>query len=336
MTFEKQILVVFSVLCMTIILFLLYRKRKSSEYQFIALQMLLTSVIWLTIALAFLGSKYFSYVDLVDRVDRERSTENIPKKCKFTESEFDIIEELFRAKKNLIGYSAFIEESALSFDPEDFSFEESFLENDILKFENKEYSLEYWKEVDSIVNSIYTGNNPYYLERSNSYFPITIVPSSDDSKNAFVSQNDIVFHNLEDYEYKSKIKYIQRKIRNFDRSASSITELWETNRGYIYAVVSKSKYNLVAKMIDDLIVIYDRIIQEPNYREFYQAHNIYIDSVGSQHTYNNIVFLSYPTYEFVDSFDSYWGFGFWDRRFTEKNDQAVYKILKEIQKHYND
>ncbi len=212
------------------------------------------------------------------------------------------------------------------------------LEEEIIaKFQAKEYNLEYWKEINTILNSIYTGQNPYDIKENTPYYPITIVPAKHEINNQFEWQEDIEFNKSEDIEYKGKILYLQRKIKNFDRSSESILELWKNNKMFIYTIISKSTYDSMSKMVDDLITIYDRIIQEPNYREFYAEHNIFIDENENQGIdYDNEVFLSFPTKEFVDSFDDYWGFGFWDRRIEEDNDKVVYQILKEIQAHYKD
>ena len=129
----------------------------------------------------------------------------------------------------------------------------------------------------------------------------------------------------------NKLTYVQRKIKTFDRSSERIEGLWSKNKVFIYTILTKAKYNKIAKTVDNLITVHNRIIQEQNYKEFYTNHNLYTND-----DYYDEVFLSYPSKEIVDSFNNNWLFGFWDRRFEENNDQTVYKILKEIQAHYKD
>ncbi len=337
MTFALQILILSSIFCVLIITLLLIQKRGYLKHKIFTFLILFSSILFLIASSAFF---YYEYSGFQSLKNRHKKPSNINQKLveyKFNNLEIDVLEEFSKAKNILVGYENFLEESARNYNPDDFSYDNLLKEEMISKFQKKEYSLEYWQEVDTILNSIYKGENPYGIERSEPYYPIVIVPSVSGFYNAFQSQEDREFSKSEDIEYKSKIIYLQRKIKSFDRSSKSIVELWKKNKMFIYTIMSKSTYNSISKMFNDLISIYDRIIQEPNYIEFYKKHNIYADTdTDYKYEYDNEVFLSFPTKEFVESYTNYWGFGFWDRRIEEENEKVVYEILKEIQTHYKD
>jgi len=334
MTLALRILIASSIFCVVIITILLLQKKGFLKHLFFTVSMLVFSMLFLVCASAFFRYEYSGYQGLYKWDERPSKINQKLNDYKFNNLEIDVLEEFSNSKNTLIGYGKFLEESAQTYNPEEHPYNSLLIEYFISNFEKNEYNLEYWQEVDTIINSIYTGENPYYnIKNTDPYYPITIVPSYYELNNAFQSQNTYQeFSKIEDIEYQGKVLYLQRKIKNFDRSSESIEELWKRNKVFIYTIISKSTYSSISKMVDDLITIYDRIIQEPNYKEFYLKHNIYTDTEYHD-SYDNEVFLSFPTKEFVQYHRS-WGFGFWDRRIEEENDKTVYKILKEIQAHY--
>lgn len=322
MTFALQVLIASSVFCVVIITIFLLQKRDYLKHKFFTILMLCSSLLFLIASSAYF---YYEYPAYLERKKRYGKTSNINQKLddyRFNNAEIDLLGEFSQAKNTLIGYEKFLEESAQAYNPDDFSYENLLKEKLISQFENKEYNLEYWNDVEYIVAGFYENTKLYNWDR----FPIAIIPSDKYEEVEF--QNDAENEHIEFY---SKLTYVQRKIKTFDRSSERIEGLWSKNKVFIYTILTKAKYNKIAKTVDNLITVHNRIIQEQNYKEFYTNHNLYTND-----DYYDEVFLSYPSKEIVDSFNNNWLFGFWDRRFEENNDQTVYKILKEIQAHYKD
>ncbi len=332
MTLSLQVLIASGIFCVIIISLLLIQKKGYLKHKIFTILILFSSMLFLVAASAFFYYEYSGYRDLkkrvekISKVNRQKQFES-----QFSDAEVNVLEELSEAKNELIGYDRFLEESARNYNPDDFSYANLLKETIILQLERKEYGLDYWNDIEQTVDSAYENNRLYRWER----FPIAMIPGGpfthdyDEGKFFEETPNEVL-------EHYSKLAYIQRKIKAFDRSSEGIEDLWSANKVFIYAILTKAKYNKISKTINDLIAVYDTVVQEPNYKEFYAVHNLFEETNAYNAVTYNEVFLSFPSKAIVASYANNWLFSFWDRRFEENNDQTVYQILKEIQSHYED
>lgn len=147
------------------------------------------------------------------------------------------------------------------------------------------------------------------------------IPSEDD----YVNENIEGENDVDIIEYVSNTEYWQREVLEINRSSENIETLWNDNKVFFYTFTSKSKYEKLCKkkVISDLIEVNSEITKEPNYKEFYKKYNV-----------SDSIFHTFPSKQYVKKYKYSWPFSFWDRRFTEKNDEVILKILKEIKNHY--
>lgn len=322
MTLALQVLITSSIFSVIIITLLLVQKRGYLKYKIFTVLMLFSSMLFLIASSAFFHYEFSGYQGLIKRYGKTTNTNKKLDEYRFNDLEIDVIEEFSQAKNTLIGYCKFLEESAQTYNPDDFSYENLLKEKYISQLESKENSLEYWEDIEHTIKDAY-GNVTFY---SWNKFPIGIIPS-DEYQEVEIEKGTEDKH----IEFFSKLSYIERKIKTIDRSSESIKNLWSSNKVFIYTILTKAKYNKIAKTVNDLIAVHEIISQEPYYKEFYANHNLWTDE-----GYYNDEFLNFPSNEIVSSYDNNWLFSFWDRRFAETNDKVVLKILKEIQTHYKD
>jgi hypothetical protein len=264
---------------------------------------------------------YNEYVAYHKRVERYvgnsvKNTSNTAS-FNFNKDEINILES-FREQRNvLLGYEVFLKESAINYDPSSFSYANLLKEKFITQLENTKYSQAYWKTLfDSFFNDFSSGEKVPL----DTYSAIMRIPSK------YIEEDMEGEEDIEIIENISNKEYWQREVIELDRSEENIETIWNKNKVFFYTLTSKSKYEkLFKKVISDLIEVNSKITQEPNYREFYKRYNV-----------TDSVFHTFPSIQYVRKYQYSWPFSFWDRRFTEKNDEAVLKILKEIKNHYED
>lgn len=229
----------------------------------------------------------------------------------------DIISlENFREQRNiLLGYEAFLNESAINYDPSSFSYANLLKEKFITQLENSKYSQTYWNTLfDSFFNDFSSGKKTPL----DSYSAIFRIPIE------YVNENLEDEDDIQVIENSSNKEYWQNEIYDLYRSSENIETIWNDNKVFFYTIITKSKYErLFKKVISDLIEVNSKISQEPNYKEFYKKYNV-----------SDSIFHTFPSAQYVKKHKYSWPFSFWDRRFAEKNDEVILKILKEIKNHY--
>ena len=229
----------------------------------------------------------------------------------------DIISlENFREQRNiLLGYEAFLNESAINYDPSSFSYANLLKEKFITQLENSKYSQTYWNTLfDSFFNDFSSGKKTPL----DSYSAIFRIPIE------YVNENLEDEDDIQVIENISNKEYWQNEIYDLYRSSENIETIWNDNKVFFYTIITKSKYDrLFKKVISDLIEVNSKISQEPNYKEFYKKYNV-----------SDSIFHTFPSAQYVKKYKYSWPFSFWDRRFAEKNDEVILKILKEIKNNY--
>ena len=265
----------------------------------------------------FLYSEYVAYQKRVERYvtkdDSEDSsnTKSIP----FTQDEIYTLES-FREQRNvLFGFEGFLNESALNYDPSSFSYANVLKEKFKTQLENSRYTQTYWNTLfESFFNDFSSGQK----KPLDSYDAIMRIPSKYFNENIEGEDDITIIENI------SNTEHWQNEMYDLDRSSEIIETIWNENKVFFYTIVSKSKYEKRFKnVISDLMQVHSTITQEPNYKEFYKKYNV-----------SDSIFHTFPSNKFVKKYKYSWPFSFWDRRFTEKNDEVVLNILNEIRNHY--
>lgn len=263
-----------------------------------------------------LYNEYNGYKERVKRYAKESPKEEVQTNLfGLTDKEFDALESFRRQRNILSGYENFLLESALHFNPSNFSYANILKEKFITQLDNIKYTQPYWDAIlTNFYTDIYSANNPLL----DGYDAIMKIPATFEENN---------LEGVEDIEVIEKIsteEYWKMKVFYMDRSAQNIENIWQQNKAFFYTFLSKSKYDRQCKkVIADLIEIHTEITQMPDYKEFYSTYNV-----------SDSIFHTFPSAEYVESFEYSWPFSFWDRRFQEENDEVVFKILEEIQNHY--
>jgi len=269
----------------------------------------------------FLGASFVLYHEYISYKERVKRYVNVNPinientNSNFTNTEVEALESYREQRNILLGYEEFLKRSAINYNPSNFSYNNLLKQNLIIQLDNMKFSQPYW---DAIITSFYTDISSGEDTPLNNYDAIMRIPIS------YVN-NDI--EGIEDIKLIEKIstqEYWMGQVLELDRTSQNIESTWKRNKSFFYTFMSKSKYDkLCKKVITDLVEIHDKITQEPNHKEFYKNYNV-----------NDSIFHTFPTIEYVKFFKYSWPFSFWDRRFEEKNDEVVYKILKEIKNHY--
>ncbi len=222
----------------------------------------------------------------------------------------------FREQRNILfGYETFLKESAINYDPGSFSYGNLLKEKFITQLENSKYSQTYWNTLFDSFFNYYPSGKKTPLDTYSAIFRIPTEYINEDLD----GEDDVqIIENISNKEY------WQNEIIELNRSAENIEMIWNDNKVFFYTLTSKSKYDkLFKKVISDLIEVNSEIRQQPNYKEFYKKHDV-----------SDSMFHTFPSTRFVKKYKYSWPFSFWDRRFEEKNDEAILKILKEIKNHY--
>jgi hypothetical protein len=269
------------------------------------------------VASFFLYSEYVAYQKRVERyvtkdVTKDSSnTKSIP----FTQDEIYTLES-FREQRNvLFGFEAFLNESALNYDPSSFSYANVLKEKFKTQLENSRYTQTYWNMLfESFFNDFSSGQK----KPLDSYDAIMRIPSKYFNENIEGEDDIALIENISNKEH------WQNEMYDLYRSSENIETIWNENKVFFYTIISKSKYEKRFKnVISDLIQVHSTITQEPNYKEFYKKYNV-----------SDSIFHTFPSTKLVKKYKYSWPFSFWDRRFTEKNDEVVLNILNEIRNHY--
>jgi len=260
--------------------------------------------------------EYVGYAERVQRYTKESpmNVENVSA-MNYTNEDINTLDSFMVMRNTLLGCETFLKESVANYNPSDFSYANTLKEKFITQLESIKFTQPYW---DKILTSFYTDRHSEKSNALTAYDAIMRVPTT------YVDDDIDGEDNIEIIEAISTEEYWKRQLFQFDRSAQSIENIWTKNKAFFYTFMSKSKYDNHCKIVvTDLIEIHTKITEEPNYKEFYKTHNV-----------NDSIFHTFPTTQYVNTFEYSWPFSFWDRRFEENNDEIVFKILKEINNHY--
>jgi hypothetical protein len=267
-------------------------------------------------ALFLLFTEYVAYNKRVERyVTNSPINTPVINAVNFTNEDINSLES-FREQRNiLLGYAAFLNESAINYDPSSFSYGNLLKEKFITQLENSKNSQTYFNTLfESFFNDFSSGKKTPL----DSYSAIFRIPVE------YVNENLDGEDDIQVLENVSNKQYWQNEIIELNRSAENIETIWIDNKVFFYTFISKSKYEKLFKtVISDLIEVNSKITQEPNYKEFYKKYNV-----------SDSIFHTFPSVQYVKKYKYSWPFSFWDRRFSENNDEVILKILKEIKNHY--
>jgi len=260
--------------------------------------------------------EYISYNERVKRYTKD-VRENIENDDSYALSNTDIdVLENYREQRNiLLGNVNFLKESAINYHPENFSYAHILSENISIQLEDTKFTQPYW---NTLLTSFYTDISSEKDIPIKGYDAIMRIPET------YINTD---LEGIEDTQIIKKItteNYWKNQIIELDRSSQNLEKKWLQNKPFFYTFMTKSKYDKLCKnVIDDLIDIHDSITKTPNHKEFYKTYNV-----------QDSIFHTFPSAKFVSSYKYSWPFSFWDRRFSEKNDEIVYKIIKEVKNHY--
>ena len=277
---------------------------------------LFCSIALFLIAAFILYNEYDGYQERVKRYAKETPVDTKKTNASyFTAAEVNTLESYRTQRNNLLGYENFLMESATYYDPSNFSYANLLKEKLITQLDNMKFTQPYWDKIlTNFYTDIYASNNTALL----GYDAIMKIP------NSYVNDDIEGIEDIEVIEKISTQEYWKRQVFEMDRSAQNIQNIWRQNKAYFYTFLSKSKYDKQCKnVITDLIAIHEAITQTPHYKEFYQTYDV-----------KDSIFHTFPFPEYVQTFEYSWSFSFWDRRFTEENDEIVFEILEEIKNHY--
>lgn len=194
----------------------------------------------------------------------------------------------------------------------------------IAQLQNQEYQSVYWKKIFAIAFDF----DPKLEEfESANYSAVFSIPFGFQYQEEEEDFGDLAIpENYSKFERESQMIYIALKARSIDRTPESVSYFWDQNKDYFYTFFSNTRYEKLCKeLIDDLILVYEEIVNTPLHQEFYTKYDVKDEE-----------FLDFPSKKFTRKFEYSWPFSFWDRRFTEQNDKEIIGILKEIQSHYKD
>lgn len=294
-----------------------FQKKGYLNFGIINVLVLLFSITFLAGASFLLFASYNTYTKRLKTLETYGSLEdNIFETPTFNPEEAQIYLDLKQSRNRMLGYETFLIETAQNYDPGDYEYANVLKSEIIEQLSNKAGTQTYW---DDILNSVYvfdTINNTY----KRGGYEIMYVFGNDEYLNEDLANST----NMEFIRQTGVAEYWQTKLLNVERTPASLTAFWRSNKGFFYTYFSKSQYDRLCKqVIDDLITIKEKINEQPNYKEFYENHNI-----------SDPIFLTFPDSTFVKSYPYSWPFSFWDRRYEEGNDAVIHEILEEIQKHY--
>jgi len=108
-----------------------------------------------------------------------------------------------------------------------------------------------------------------------------------------------------------------------DRSGKRIKTLWAANRSELLKMLPVEKYNSIFK---NDVELYIEFHESPEYKDFMQK-------LQKQNPNPDTATLN--TAGEISGWTRYREMAFWHRRIFEKNDEAVFSILKELKEHYS-
>lgn len=319
MTFALKIVLASAIFCALLVVLLIKSKRKA-----ILATLLLLTGFFVAGASFYAYMEYTAYQKRVERYGlHEQSVMEVVEEDLQPENKYAGFKYFQDYRNSLSGYEVFLLEMGLN-DRDRFSYQNTIRDEIMRHMENEEYGETYWNTIFNVAFE-YNGNTKTY-QRPN-YNALYVVPTAYEYPDLEEDYGDLGdAGNYSFFERTCQLLYISQKVKTADRSGENITDLWKSNKSYVYTFFSKSKYDELCKqVVDDLIEIHDTITTSLNYEEFYGMYDI-----------SDEVFLDFPSVEYTSSFEYSWPFSFWDRRFAENNASEVYAILKEIQDHYKD
>ncbi|WP_422090038.1 hypothetical protein [Tenacibaculum ovolyticum] len=316
---EIQLLIACSFLS-TVTLFTVYYFQKKGFLNYKSIHVLL----FIFSFLFLLGSSFLLYVSYKSYTKKSSEITTtalnkvtIARNFSLTKEEAKIYIDLKNHRNTLTGYINYLRETSDNYDSREYTYANVIKTEIIESLSNKEGTQSYWSEILNNIYSYDTINKD--IRRKN--YSLTYYLGNDED---YIPEDLEDLTNLEIIREKSIYEYWNKEIINFNRDPEYIERFWKQNKLYIYTFLTKSKYNnYCKKLVDDLITIKNKINEQSNYKEFYEKYNI-----------SDPIFYNFPNANFVNSFEHFWAFGFWDRRYEEKNDNIVYNILKEIQLNY--
>ena len=297
-----------------------FQRKGFLNYKLIHFVLLVFSTVFLFGASFLLFHSFDTYIRRLVEIKTVDTDENkIIKNISFGKDEAKIYLDLKENRNTLLGYESFLRETAINYDPSEYSYANVIKAEIMNQFSNKKTTQFYW---DEILNSVYTFDSiKHYRSRIN--YDIMWAFNFEENYRG-IDLGEIT--DLELIQRTSIHEYWNKEIFNTNRDPKYIASFWTENKAYIYTFFSKSKYDDYCKqVVSDLIDIKTKVNQQPNYKEFYENYDV-----------SDAIFLSFPDTTFVDSYNQSWPFSFWDRRYEENNDEVIYSILKEIQNHYKD
>lgn len=322
MTLAQQILIASVIFCLLILIVLGIQKKGYLKHKVFGVLVVLASFCFLLCGLFYGYTEFNSFKKRAQQYTKD--DHNIVDKFDVVENkeaELDVLEFFHSYQSTLNGYERFLLDISLNTDA--YSYQSSIREKLIQQFESEEYTQNYWNKV---FHTVFKKEKDTETYSKVNYEAMYIIPSDDIITEDNQDYGDLSNpQNFNYFEAESNRIYLERKVKNFDRSTENIETLWKHNKAFIYTFFSKNKYDKLCKQsVNDLITVYDTIVAKPQYTAFYAQYDV-----------SDEEFLSFPSKEFTSKYEYSWPFSFWDRRFTESNSEQVYSILKEIQQHYN-
>ncbi len=191
MTLVNNTFIAYSIFCAVVVALLTIQKKGYLRYKIFTILTLLASILFFMFIGLVCHHHYYNYTSLIYDYDtmKKRYKKEL-KPPKFNEEEIRILESFHNKKTHLTSSITFLLESAQNYNLDDYSYEHLHKEDIIAEFPAKEYSLDYWQDISTILNSIYTKQNPYNIKENTAYYPITIVPSKCEINNQFQWQEN--------------------------------------------------------------------------------------------------------------------------------------------------
>lgn len=209
----------------------------------------------------------------------------------FTNTEVDVLESYREQRNILLGHETFLKESAINYNPSNYSYATILKENFSIQLDNIRFTQPYW---DTIITSFYTDTSLGKDIPLDGYDAIMRIPTTYENTDVDGIENIQIIEKIATEEY------WKRNVIDLDRTSQNIESTWKQNKVFFYTFMSKSKYDkLCKKVITDLIEIHNNITQEPNYKKFYKTYNV-----------TDSIFHAFPTAKYVNSFKYSWPFSF--------------------------
>ncbi|MEB2777369.1 hypothetical protein SYJ56_18790 [Algoriphagus sp. D3-2-R+10] len=317
MSFSLQLLIASAVLASFILLLLAKAKQNIINYVLLPCSILFFSAATWFLSLEYSGYQKRNKLDGAWEIDY---MSQLPEKERF-DKELRSLSSLRNYRNAWKGYEAFFMDFG-KYEGMPFSYEQTMKDEIFSQMENEEYGESYWTRAFNLIFNYKDSIQDY---RNLNYEAVFGIPSKNPNQEMEDDFGDLTIpENYQYFEKVSQLEYLGQKLRFLDRSPKHIAMLWKQNKTYFYTYFSKNRYDhLCKRVVDELISVHNEIVAAPFHREFYSMYDVSDEG-----------FLDFPSRSFTENFMYSWPFSFWDRRFAENNDQEVYRILKEIQNHY--